>query len=827
MLARERFQTETPNVIDPGEESPPLPSRCRNDWGQGNGSRNKVSGSSGAEGNGSIYTRNGNKGAISKGIKIRCVPNEDIEDSDDDVIVFERIGSSDSSFSSSDDAETKEEPFEDEGNPSRGKKHSKKTKKNRRSRKNHLDRRLSLNEDDEDENGIAQARLFAAAMLNESEKRQRNMRGLMISTDYYDRSSMSSQRGSSHTPQDPQSKLRQMMQRASSISSIGTSDGNALNRTASLRSLGARQSSARNILDEKHLDNIWLVDDTHGVILKGGEEPSMTSFVRNRLIWRIVALLVGIILLIAFSVAMASSRSSGGTTAITGDSSAALAIASDARLAEIVDFLSDADISAPGDLYMSSSPQFRAAQWMAEEDFEKLPVPKPDALVSFEKGWTSTIPSSPSSGLRAEEATAPFNFVQRYVLAVFYFAVGGNDWGETYHFASTDRHECSWYKPVDKEAEFGPGVDDDGSKSNRDNIFNNYDAKYDAMGVMCDRDLQVREILLPANNLRGSIPSEIKHLSSLQMIHLGGNSLTGTIPENIRYLSHLTELDLSHNDLTGQMSPYYWLGERLTKLEYLDLSDNRLELLPFFEELGSSGDHNHSNRRQPIGGETSLVKLSLGGNRYTSKMRNGQQEEEEEDSSNGRSNMILLPSEFRYLTNLRELSLANMGLGGKLPSWLFHELPELRVLDLSQNLLTGTIGENMNQNNLFGESKNQDQHQNPSWALSTTSLPLQHLNALVLHDNPLTGTLPEFIGLLPALTTLSLHHTNITVGTDAANFICWRDESVLESLTTDCGDITCPCCIENCCDGVDCYKDVDWDNIGGDGWNTNEQGDHN
>jgi hypothetical protein len=54
----------------------------------------------------------------------------------------------------------------------------------------------------------------------------------------------------------------------------------------------------------------------------------------------------------------------------------------------------------------------------------------------------------------------------------------------------------------------------------------------------------------------------------------------------------------------------------------------------------------------------------------------------------------------------------------------------------------------------------------------------------------------------------------MTVGTNAANLICWRgrdEDLALESLTTSCGDTTCSCCIENCCDNnQDCYRDVDW-----------------
>ena len=123
MLKQDRFQTETPNVIDPGECPPSRPGRRiqaetmlpRQQTRQSN------------------YTRQGNKGSLAKGIPLRFV-----NDSDDD---------DDCSFY--DDCDEQQGLFQDE----------------------HHD------DDKEDESGIAQARLFANAMVHE--KRQRSKRDLM------------------------------------------------------------------------------------------------------------------------------------------------------------------------------------------------------------------------------------------------------------------------------------------------------------------------------------------------------------------------------------------------------------------------------------------------------------------------------------------------------------------------------------------------------------------------------------------------------------------------------------------------------------------------
>jgi len=317
------------------------------------------------------------------------------------------------------------------------------------------------------------------------------------------------------------------------------------------------------------------------------------------------------------------------------------------------------------------------------------------------------------------------------------------------------------------------------------------------------------------------------------MLRLNNNLLTGSIPEDIRYLSHLVELDLSNNAFTGQMTPYYWLSDRMTKLASLNLSNNRLDFPPLFGEFESSTGHSNDHedqddhneredhedqdddydhedpnghdgpRRISIKGENSLLRLVLGGNKGNCS-----------DNGNGNGNdsdsaTIVLPNEFRQLTNLRELSLENLGLGGKIPAWLFHDLPELRVLNLSHNHLTGTIV-----NPLPGVSSGNGI--GIGIEIPSSSLPLSHLKALLLHENAaLAGNLPEFVGLLPQLSTLTLHHTDITVGIEAANLICWRDAGNLESLTTDCGDTTCPCCYETCCNTEDCYMDVDWESNGG------------
>lgn len=182
----------------------------------------------------------------------------------------------------------------------------------------------------------------------------------------------------------------------------------------------------------------------------------------------------------------------------------------------------------------------------------------------------------------------------------------------------------------------------------------------------------------------------------LESLDLGRNSIVGTIPNELENLVHLVHLDLSDNRLTGHA--LHWTSNKLTHLEFLDLSNNQLDLTA---ATTSSDGHTLPKKSQ-------LKTLLLGGNNP------------DPDTSGS------IPEEIRYLTNLQALGLDNASIGGTIPDWMLRELPKLEFLDLSHNELTGSL-------NQLGS--------------------LQHLQTLLLHDNRLTGTLPESIGSLLDLCT--------------------------------------------------------------------------
>ena len=87
------------------------------------------------------------------------------------------------------------------------------------------------------------------------------------------------------------------------------------------------------------------------------------------------------------------------------------------------------------------------------------------------------------------------------------------------------------------------------------------------------RNNRLAGIILPRNQLTGSIPAELGHLTKLTELHLNENQLTGPIPPELGNLTNLLYLSLDENQLTGPIPPE--LGN-LTNLLHLHLDENQL-----------------------------------------------------------------------------------------------------------------------------------------------------------------------------------------------------------------------------------------------------------
>ena len=331
MFPAGRFETETPNVIDPGEMPPSRPSRIQSKRGQGFTRTSSVSSASSsadsAAGVGRVY-----KTPLCRGTIKLALDADDEPDEPDDLVDI----TNDPEFGIHKSSQAPTRPS---------------------SAANPILSPAAMKHE--------QARLFAEALLNESSKREyrRNEQcrsGLM--------------RGISQS--------RMMKGMHDSIRSLSLPD--------------------REDLEMRRA--VGLHDDP---LLKLRQQTT-----RKRMCHRILVLLGVVGILSAFGLAL-----------FKGLQSRVVSLPMSDRLAKTIDLLAENNISKKEDLLSVSSPQFQAAYWLANTDEESIYIPT----------------SSDDQNL--------FRFVQRYVLAVFYYALDGNNWINALSFTSAD-HECSWSENV-------------------------------------------------------------------------------------------------------------------------------------------------------------------------------------------------------------------------------------------------------------------------------------------------------------------------------------------------------------------------------------------
>ena len=92
-------------------------------------------------------------------------------------------------------------------------------------------------------------------------------------------------------------------------------------------------------------------------------------------------------------------------------------------------------------------------------------------------------------------------------------------------------------------------------------------------GVETGPDGRVIALDLDRNNLRGELPPELGHLTSLRSLSLDKNQLRGSIPRELDDLQNLRSLSLADNALSGPIPPE--LGS-LWRLNSLSLANNEL-----------------------------------------------------------------------------------------------------------------------------------------------------------------------------------------------------------------------------------------------------------
>ncbi|KAL3781659.1 hypothetical protein ACHAWO_001599 [Cyclotella atomus] len=165
-----------------------------------------------------------------------------------------------------------------------------------------------------------------------------------------------------------------------------------------------------------------------------------------------------------------------------------------------------------------STPQAQALHWMAYQDLH------PGLDLGF-----------------GHDEYAAKKMIQRYALAVTYYATNGPGWHNQINFLS-DKDECEW-NAITKEEGYFIGAGD------------------------CDDHGFITALALWSNNLVGALPEELGTLSTITTFSLYDNNMRGPPPRILRKLHGLKILYLNKNQFIGNLDYMCDLGIETMKAD--------------------------------------------------------------------------------------------------------------------------------------------------------------------------------------------------------------------------------------------------------------------
>jgi Leucine-rich repeat (LRR) protein len=509
------------------------------------------------------------------------------------------------------------------------------------------------------------------------------------------------------------------------------------------------------------------------------------------------------------------------------------------RFVDIATLISNMGWASASILRQTGSPQMQAVEWLATDDPLHLDV----------------------------DATE--EFMNRYLLATIYYALGGWNWSYDLNWLSANS-TCDWKT-----------------------IFETQEGISIEIGVSCHDGDSVKEIFLPNMNMEGTLPDEIGLFFDLENLNLFGNNLSGELPNTMKHLKYLRTLVLHNNAFKASLPP--WITT-FTNLQTLNLAENSFSgELP--TGMGSSmtsletlilESNNFYGYLDPLMNATNLHALYLGENDFEGAFKNEVLSSWQEIQIIDISENALtgsLPTFLFAKEDLLVVDLHSNQFKGKLPSIVEQDgsieflalqdneltgeigvsilgLTRLRHLDLSKNFFSGDMPTSLGKmkslkylflafNTLFNEGPIPVQYATlpnlvdlslqktnrkgtiPYQFEALSKLVLMDFNSnklsgsiphqiggmasltfLLLKDNYLNGTIPATLQELANMDTLLLDHNHITGGLES---VC---KPVLPALTTFVADCpksgTCACCTSKCCtlqdtscNDVVWYSDVD------------------
>ncbi|CAL4903265.1 unnamed protein product [Urochloa decumbens] len=251
----------------------------------------------------------------------------------------------------------------------------------------------------------------------------------------------------------------------------------------------------------------------------------------------------------------------------------------------------------------------------------------------------------------------------------------------------------------------------------------------------------LQDLYLDEANITGTTLKSVLNFTTLSTLDVSDNRLSGSVPLEFGTLQNLTELYIGNNSFSGVISEEHFAG--LVNLKYIDLSNNHLQVLV------------DSDWEPPF---------NLNG-AYFSSCHMGPQ----------------VPNWLRWQKNIIALQLSDAGLVGRIPDWFWTTFSNVKLLDLSHNLISGELPLNLEfmsveflhlqSNQLTGSlprlprgiklldiSKNSLNGQLPS------NFGAPFLQVALLFSNSIPGIIPESICRWPQLRVLDLSKNQLSRG---------------------------------------------------------------
>eukprot|EP00551_Chaetoceros_affinis_P009513 CAMPEP_0203671910 /NCGR_PEP_ID=MMETSP0090-20130426/7570_1 /ASSEMBLY_ACC=CAM_ASM_001088 /TAXON_ID=426623 /ORGANISM="Chaetoceros affinis, Strain CCMP159" /LENGTH=1155 /DNA_ID=CAMNT_0050537095 /DNA_START=55 /DNA_END=3519 /DNA_ORIENTATION=+ len=393
------------------------------------------------------------------------------------------------------------------------------------------------------------------------------------------------------------------------------------------------------------------------------------------------------------------------------------------------------------------------------------------------------------------EADSP-HLVHRYILVLFYYALGGENW-------TVEEREILWLSQL---------------------------SHCYWVGITCTTNGYVMGIEMESRNLKGQLPYELGKISTLKDIILNNNELTGNIPVELGNLEHLEQLYLFENDITGDLPDDKGVCTLipLKSLDVLWVDCDKVNC-PSFPSIcctkcgkegidpvkisgpDTSTDNNTSSGGGGESGESGEI------TEVDKELRAQQIQLRLEDisfpitTSQTRlsalewitdSDPMKLPADAPLLVDRYILTLFYYALDGE--NWLIEEGETMWLTELSHCYWVGVtckIGGDNDVMSIDLESRNL------KGRLPYEIGKMSSLKLLILNDNALTGTIPVEFGKLDNLVNLYLYNNDMDgdLIDDKGVCVLRTPNQALSELWVDCDKLKCPPSPSTCC--TKCGKD--------------------